>query len=132
VSHWTEADVFRVVSMAKLLIVDDSYFMRVVLRGILKSRNHTVVEATDGNEAVEVYRREKPDVVTMDITMPNKDGIDAAHEILAEDQSAKIVMVSALGQEALTKKIAEAGVSDFLVKPFDPEQVLEVVDRLLD
>ena len=131
-SHWTETDVFRVVSMAKLLIVDDSYFMRVVIRGILKSRNHTVVEATDGNEAVEVYRREKPDVVTMDITMPNKDGIDAAHEILAEDPSAKIVMVSALGQEALTKKIAEAGVSDFLVKPFDPEQVLEVVDRLLD
>ncbi len=117
--------------MAKILVVDDSYFMRIALRGILKSENHTVIEAEDGDQAVEMYRQEEPDLVTMDITMPNKDGIEAAHEILAEYPSAKIVMVSALDQETLVKKVLQAGVSEFLVKPFKPEQVLGVVDRLL-
>ena len=123
---------FGLVVMAKILVVDDSYFMRIALRGILKSENHSVIEAEDGDQAVEIYRREEPDLVTMDITMPNKDGIEAAHEILAEYPSAKIVMVSALDQETLVKKVLQAGVSEFLVKPFKPEQVLGVVDRLLE
>ncbi|MFH1742289.1 MAG: response regulator [bacterium] len=117
--------------MARILVADDSDFMRTALRGVLRQKNHEVLEASDGVEAVSNYRKERPDLVTMDITMPNKDGIDAAREILQEDRSAKIIMVTALGQQSVMRKAIEMGILEFIVKPFTPEKVWEVVDRVL-
>ena len=105
--------------------------MRMALRGILKEKNHEVFEAENGEEAAEVYRREQPDLVTMDITMPKKDGIEASRDILQEDPGAKIIMVTALGQEAIARKAVKLGIVEFIVKPFTPEGVWTTVDRAL-
>ena len=117
--------------MARILVVDDSYFMRMVLRNMLKKEKHEVLEAEDGEKAVSLYRLNRPELVTLDITMPVKDGIEAAREILEEDPFAKIIMVTALGQESILKKAITLGVSEFVVKPFTTETVLEAVNRAL-
>ena len=117
---------------AKVLIVDDAMFMRAMIRDILvnSGRYEVAGEAANGEEAVAQYRALKPDVVTMDIVMPQMDGIEACKEILRFDGKAKIVMCSALGQEALVIESIAAGARDFVVKPFSAEKVLKVIDTV--
>ncbi len=115
-----------------VLIVDDAIFMRTMIGDILKQAGFEVVgEASSGVEAVEKYRELEPDLVTMDIVMPDMGGIDAVKEILSEHPDAKILMCSAMGQQALVVEAIQAGAKDFVVKPFQPSRVLEAVQRLL-
>jgi two-component system chemotaxis response regulator CheY len=116
----------------RVLIVDDALFMRNTLRDIFTGAGFTVAgEADDGVKAVNLYESLKPDVVTMDIVMPYKSGIDATREIVQRDPAAVIVMCSALGQESLVMEAIEAGAIDFIVKPFRGEDVVAVVKKVL-
>jgi two-component system chemotaxis response regulator CheY len=119
--------------MAKrVLIVDDAVFMRNMIRDIFSAGGFEVVgEAANGLEAVEKYKELNPDLTTMDIVMPFKSGIEATREIVRADPAAVVVMCSALGQESLVMEAIEAGASDFVVKPFKPEDVLAVVRKVL-
>ena len=119
--------------MAKtVLICDDALFMRSMLSDILKGADFEVVgEAQTGSEAVEKYRRLRPDLVTMDIVMPDMGGIDAVRAIMKDDASARILMCSAMGQQALVIEAIQAGARDFVVKPFQPSRVLEAVQRVM-
>jgi two-component system chemotaxis response regulator CheY len=118
--------------MARILIADDAAFMRAMIRNILTQNGHEVVgEATNGDEAVARYAELKPDVTTMDITMPEKDGLAALKEILAADPAARVVMCSALGQEAKVIESIRSGAKDFVVKPFQHERVLSAVTKAL-
>ena len=118
--------------MAKILIVDDAKFMRTLVKDALVPKGHEIVgEAENGNEAVKCYKQLKPELVTMDITMREKDGIEAAEEILAIDPAAKIIMVTALGQENLLTKAVKLGVKDFVVKPFPPERLQKAAEKAL-
>ncbi len=115
----------------KVLIVDDALFMRNMLREIFARAGFDVVgEAGDGVAAIEAYRRLKPDLVTMDIVMPLKSGVEALEEISREDPGACVVMCSALGQESLVIEAVRAGARDFIIKPFKEQRVLEVVRRV--
>lgn len=117
---------------AKVLIVDDAAFMRMMLKDILSKNGFEVVgEAENGKIASQMYGELKPDVVTMDITMPEMDGIAAVKEIKGSDPSAKIVMVSAMGQQAMVIEAIRAGAADFIVKPFQPDRVLEALGKAL-
>ncbi|MDR0615566.1 MAG: response regulator [Synergistaceae bacterium] len=116
----------------KVLIVDDAAFMRMMLRDILAKNGFEVVgEADNGRVAVQMYSELKPDVVTMDITMPEMDGIAAVKEIKAADPAAKVVMVSAMGQQAMVIEAIRSGAADFIVKPFQPDRVLEALGKAL-
>lgn len=116
----------------KVLIVDDAAFMRMMLRDILSKNGFDVVgEAENGKVAVQMYKDLKPDVVTMDITMPEMDGIAAVKEIKAADPAAKVVMVSAMGQQAMVIEAIRSGAADFIVKPFQPDRVLEALGKAL-
>ena len=118
--------------MKKVLIVDDTKFMRNILAGILKKKNLEIAgEAVNGREAIEKYKELRPDIVTMDIIMPEIDGIQAVKEIMKFDPNAKILMCSAMGQQALVIEAIQAGAKDFVIKPFQPTRVLEAVDRTL-
>ncbi len=118
--------------MARVLVVDDAKFMRTLVKDALIPTGHEIVgEAENGNEAVELYTELKPDLVTMDITMREKDGIEAAGEILAMDSGARIIMVTALGQESLLTKAIKLGVKDFVVKPFPPERLQKAAEKAL-
>ena len=118
--------------MAKtVLIVDDALFMRNLLRDIFEAAGWEVVdEAANGAEAVEKFRQHHPALVTMDIVMPEIGGIDAMRKILAEEPLARVIMCSALGQESMVMDAIKAGARDFIVKPFQDAQVLEVVKRV--
>ena len=119
--------------MARILVVDDAAFMRMVLRYILVSHGHEVVdEAADGNQAVERYQECKPDLVTMDLTMPNVDGIQAIKKIRSIDPDARIIVCSAMGQQAMVMEAIQAGAKDFIVKPFQIERVISAVDKALN
>ena len=116
----------------KILLVDDAAFMRMMLKSSLaKSGYENILEAADGEIACTVYQEEKPDLVIMDITMPNKTGIEALRDIKAMDPNAKIVMCSAMGQEALVVEAIKLGALDFIVKPFKPERILQSVSKIL-
>lgn len=116
----------------RVLIVDDAVFMRNMIRDIFSGGGFDVVgEAEDGIDAVKKYHELKPDLVTMDIVMPHKSGIEATREIVSEDPKAVVVMCSALGQESLVMEAIEAGATDFIVKPFKEEEVLGVVRKVL-
>ncbi len=118
--------------MAKILLVDDAAFMRMMLKNTLSQAGYTdLVEAEDGVKAVEVYTAEKPDLVFMDITMPNKDGLETLKEIKAMDPGATVVMCSAMGQETMVMDSIKSGAKDFIVKPFKPERVLSTVKKIL-
>lgn len=118
--------------MAKVLIVDDAAFMRMMIKDILEKNGYQVIgEANNGIKAVELYKKERPDVVTMDITMPDMDGIQAVKEIKAIDPSAKIVMCSAMGQQTMVMDAIKAGAKDFIVKPFQADRVLEAIKKVL-
>ncbi len=117
----------------RVLIVDDAMFMRRMLSDILEKGGHTVCgEASTGKEAVDRYREVKPDLVTMDIIMPDMSGIEAVKEIKKIDAEAKILMVSAMGQQALVLEAVQAGALDYVVKPFQPSRVLESIDRIIN
>jgi two-component system chemotaxis response regulator CheY len=119
--------------MARILVADDASFMRQIIRDILESDGHQIVaEASDGIQAVEEWKKHHPDVVTMDIVMPRRSGIDAVRAIAAIDATARIVMCSALGQETLVTEALQAGASDFIVKPFKPDAVLATLRRVLE
>ncbi|MGL4730127.1 MAG: response regulator [Clostridium sp.] len=118
--------------MAKVLIVDDATFMRMMIKDILEKNGFEVVgEAQNGLKAVELYKSEKPDVVTMDITMPDMDGIEAVKAIKEFDPNAKIVMCSAMGQQSMVMDAIRAGAKDFIVKPFQADRVLEAINKVI-
>jgi two-component system chemotaxis response regulator CheY len=118
--------------MARVLIVDDAAFMRKVLSDAIAKGGHDVVgEAANGVEAVAQYQTLKPDVTTLDITMPEKDGLEALREIIASDPAARVIMCSALGQESKVLESIKSGAKDFIVKPFQPERVLEAIGKAL-
>jgi len=119
--------------MARVLVADDASFMRQMIREIVESEGFEVCgEASDGVEAVDEYKRLHPDVVTMDIVMPRKSGIDAVRGIVALDPGACVVMCSALGQETLVTEAIQAGAKDFIVKPFKPDAVIETLKKVLE
>jgi two-component system chemotaxis response regulator CheY len=116
--------------MPSVLIVDDAAFMRMMLKDILSKNGYEVVgEAENGKVAISMYEELKPDVVTMDITMPEMDGITAVKEIKKASPDAKVVMVSAMGQQAMVIEAIQAGATDFIVKPFQPDRVLEALGK---
>lgn len=118
--------------MASILIVDDAAFMRMMIKDILSKNGYAVVaEAENGYKAVEKYKEVNPDLVIMDITMPEMDGIQAVKQIKAIDGSAKIIMCSAMGQQAMVIESIQAGARDFIVKPFQAERVLEAVRKVV-
>ena len=118
---------------ARVLIADDASFMRQMIREIIEPEGYEVVgEATNGIEAQEQFNELRPDLVTMDIVMPKRSGIDAVKGILAEDPGACVVMCSALGQETLVMEALQAGARDFIVKPFKPESVLQTMAKILE
>jgi two-component system chemotaxis response regulator CheY len=115
-----------------VLVCDDAIFMRTMIADILAQAGFEVVgEAETGREAVNKYRQLKPDLVTMDIVMPDMGGIEAVREICKDDPDARILMCSAMGQQALVVEAIQAGAKDFVVKPFQPSRVLEAVQRVL-
>lgn len=116
----------------KILVVDDAAFMRMLIRDTLTKSGYTnIIEAADGAIACEVYAREKPDLVIMDITMPNKMGIDALKDIRANDPEAKVIMCSAMGQELIVVDALRFGAMDFIVKPFKADRVIQTVQKVL-
>ena len=119
--------------MAKnILIVDDAAFMRMMIKDILTKNGYNVAgEAENGAKAMEKYNELKPDLVLMDITMPEVDGIQALKNIKASDQNAKIIMCSAMGQQAMVIEAIQSGAKDFIVKPFQADRVLEAVKKVI-
>jgi len=116
-----------------ILIVDDAAFMRMMVKDILVKNGFTVVgEAQDGMEAIEKYKELSPDLVTMDITMPEMDGITALKQIKEINSGAKVIMCSAMGQQAMVIDAIQAGAKDFIVKPFQAARVIEAIQKALD
>ncbi len=117
--------------MKSILIADDSMFMRQMLKELLPKDDFKVIgEASTGKEAITKYNELNPDLVTMDITMPDMDGISAVKKIMEINPKAKIVMVSAMGQKPMIKEALEAGAKDFIIKPFDREKIISVLNNL--
>lgn len=115
----------------RVLIIDDARFMRTMIKDILTGGGYEVAgEAENGVDAVRLYKELQPDVVTMDITMPEMNGIDALKEIRKIDPDAKVVMVTAMGQKALVIESIQSGASDFIVKPFQPERILQTLTKV--
>ena len=118
--------------MARILVVDDAAFMRKMVTDALTKGGHEVIgEAGNGTEAVEQYQTLNPDLTTLDITMPEKDGLSALKDIMAMDPSAKVIMCSALGQESKVLESIKLGAKDFVVKPFQADRVLDAVGKAL-
>lgn len=116
----------------RILIVDDAAFMRMMIKDILTKNGYDVVaEAADGMQAIEKYNEHQPDLVTMDITMPEMDGITALKEIKKINPSAKVIMCSAMGQQAMVIDAIQAGAKDFIVKPFQADRVIEAISKTL-
>lgn len=118
--------------MSKILIVDDAKFMRLTLSNILIKAGHEVVgEGENGKDAIRLYRELRPDLVTLDITMPEMNGLEAVKEIKKEFPDAKVMMCSAMGQQKMVVEAIEAGAKDFIVKPFDESRVVDAINRIL-
>lgn len=116
----------------RILIVDDAAFMRMMIRDILTKNGFEVVgEAQDGAQAIEKFKELRPDLITMDITMPEMDGIAALKEIKKVDPNAKVIMCSAMGQQAMVIDAIQAGAKDFIVKPFQSDRVIEAINKTL-
>ncbi|SMB94144.1 two-component system, chemotaxis family, response regulator CheY [Thermanaeromonas toyohensis ToBE] len=116
----------------RVLVVDDAAFMRMMIKDILTKNGYEIAgEAENGQKAVELYQQLKPDVVTMDITMPEMDGIAAVKAIKKIDPNAKIIMCSAMGQQLMVMEAIQAGAKDFIVKPFQQERVLQALQKVL-
>lgn len=117
--------------MARFLVADDAAFMRMRCVKLLHEQGHETIEAGNGKEAVDLYQREHPDGVLLDITMPEMDGLAALRAILALDPAARVAMVTAVGQQSVVMEALQAGARDFVVKPFDGPRVVQAVHRLL-
>lgn len=118
--------------MAKIMLVDDAAFMRMMIKKALSSSGYNdFIEAQDGAEAVKKYSEEKPDMVIMDITMPNMDGLQALKKIREGDPNAKVVMCTAMGQESMVVDAIKSGARDFVVKPFDAKRIVKTVNDIL-
>lgn len=116
----------------RILIVDDAAFMRMMIKNIVVKNGYEVVgEAENGRDAVELYRQHKPDLVTMDITMPEMNGIEGVKAIRDIDPKANIIMCSAMGQQAMVMEAIQAGAKDFIVKPFQQDRILQAIERVL-
>lgn len=116
----------------KIMIVDDAAFMRMMINDTLTKNGYTnLLEAADGQKAFDLYQTERPELVIMDITMPNMDGIKALQAIKNFDKSAKVVMCSAMGQESMVVDAIRFGALDFIVKPFKPDRILQTVAKIL-
>jgi two-component system chemotaxis response regulator CheY len=118
-------------TMATVMVVDDSEFMRRVLRNILEGGGHRVVEARNADEALRMFQNESVDIVTMDIVMPETDGIEAVKRLKEADEDIRIIMISALGHQKTVMRALEAGAMDFIMKPFTADDVLESVNAVL-
>lgn len=119
--------------MAKIVIVDDSKFLRITLSNILKKANHEIVgEGENGLQAIQLYKELQPDILTLDLTMPEMGGLEALREIKKEFPFANVIICSALGHQKMVVKSIKSGAADFIVKPFDEERVLLAVNRLLN
>lgn len=117
---------------SKILIADDAAFMRMMVKDSLTKNGYTdILEAADGEIACSLYESEHPDLVIMDITMPNKTGIEALRDIRSSDPSAKIIMCSAMGQEAMVVEAIKLGALDFIVKPFKPDRIIQAVSKVI-
>lgn len=115
----------------KILIVDDAALMRIMLRNILAKAGHQVIgEASNGVEALGLLKVKKPDLIMLDITMPEMDGIATLEKIKVLNQTAKVIMCSALGQENIVKSAIKLGAEDFIIKPFDEERILEAIKKI--
>ncbi|MFN3421508.1 MAG: response regulator [Armatimonadota bacterium] len=117
--------------MAKVLIADDALFTRKVLREILEAEGCEVIEATNGQEAIDKFQTERPDLVLLDISMPEVDGLSTLHAIKGIDPNARVIMVSAMGQSSTVREALKSGACDFVIKPFRPHQIRELVARCL-
>ncbi|MDO5155848.1 MAG: response regulator [Eubacteriales bacterium] len=118
--------------MTKILIVDDSRTSRKILRGILENAGYEIVaEATNGQEGYDKYAELKPDVVTMDVTMPVLDGIEALKKIMGDYPDAKVIMVTAAGQKTKLVEAVQNGASEFVTKPFDPDQLRAIIEKVI-
>ena len=118
--------------MAKIMIVDDAAFMRMMIKNTLTKNGYTdIVEAQDGAEAVAKFDEEKPDMVFMDITMPNMDGLQALKKIKEGHADARIVMCTAMGQQSMVVEAIKYGAKDFIVKPFNADRIVEAVNSIL-
>ncbi|MCI8869063.1 MAG: response regulator [Lawsonibacter sp.] len=116
----------------KILLVDDAAFMRIMIKDTLSKNGYTeLFEAVDGADAVQKYAEISPDLVVMDITMPNMDGLQALKEIRAKDGNAKVIMCSAMGQEGMVVDAVKSGARDFIVKPFKPDRIVQAVNKVL-
>jgi len=116
----------------RILVVDDAAFMRMMIKNILTKNGFEVVgEAENGDMAVKMYQELKPDLITMDITMPEMDGITGVKEIRKLDPKARIIMVSAMGQQAMVMEAIQAGAKDFIVKPFQQDRVIQAIERVM-
>lgn len=118
--------------MYKILVVDDAGFMRKMVQTHLSKAGYDeFIEGADGQQAIELYEEEKPDLVIMDITMPNMDGIEALRQIKQTDPGAKVVMCSAMGQESMVLEAIKLGALDFIVKPFKQDRIIQTVSKVL-
>lgn len=117
--------------MPKVLVVDDALFTRKVLREILEAEGCEVIEASNGREAVEKFKGERPNMVFLDVSMPQMDGLTTLQAIKCIDKDAKVVMISAIGQSVTVQEAKKFGACDFIVKPFRPHQIREIVQRCL-
>ncbi|RMF02188.1 MAG: response regulator [Chloroflexi bacterium] len=117
--------------MSKIMVVDDAQFMRVRLTKLLTGHGYDVSEAENGEQAVKTYRAARPDAVLMDITMPEKDGLEALAEIRSFDPGARVIMLTALGQESMVIQAIKSGAKDYVVKPFDPDRVMIALQKVL-
>jgi len=117
--------------MARILLVDDTLFMRASIRQMLEKNGHEVAgEASNGLEAITKYVETKPDLVLMDITMPEMNGIDALEQIKLQDPKAKVVMCTAMGQQSMVAQAIEKGATSFIVKPFDQDRLLKTINSI--
>ncbi|HZW03314.1 MAG TPA: response regulator [Anaerolineaceae bacterium] len=117
--------------MAKILIVDDAEFLRVRISKMLTGDGYDVIEAENGARAVEIYQRERPDLVLLDVTMPEMDGLTALKHIRGFDPKARVVMLTALGQESVVLEAIKSGARDFIVKPFERDRVMNAIHKLI-
>ncbi|OPY57253.1 MAG: Chemotaxis protein CheY [Pelotomaculum sp. PtaU1.Bin035] len=116
----------------RILIVDDAAFMRMMIKNIVTKNGYEVIgEAENGKVAVELYKQHKPDLVTMDITMPEMNGIEGVKAIRSVDPGANVIMCSAMGQQAMVMEAIQAGAKDFIVKPFQQDRILQAIERVL-